>query len=59
MLHFMKVHQIFVKENLHIMLFLTTFLVPLQFMLVLKPALQYYEASYPVIVNLVKLSINQ
>ena len=53
----MKIHQIFIKENLH-MLFLTHFLVPRQFMLVLKPALQYCEPSYQATTNFVKLSIN-
>ena len=55
--HFMKIHEIFIKENLH-MLFLTHFLVPRQFMLVLKPALQYCEPSYQATTNFVKLSIN-
>ena len=55
----MKIHQIFVKDYRHSMLFLTHFLVPLQFILVLHLARQYYEASYLAATNFVKFSISQ
>ena len=41
------------------MQFLTNILVPLQFILVLKPVLQYCEASYPGTTNFVKLPTSE
>ena len=37
--HFMKIHKIFIMENLHSLLFLTHFLVPRQFILLNYPSI--------------------